>query len=98
MAKFFALLAVALATLALVDAAQARGRRGGCHGGSCYVGGGGCAGGSCYVGGEYKSAATIDAAAPVVEVAPSASNVVVSAPPAPRYSNNVRRGWFARRR
>ena len=35
--------------LALADQAEARGRRGGCNGGSCGVSTGGCYGGSCGV-------------------------------------------------
>jgi hypothetical protein len=100
MVKYVAIVAVALAALAVVDSAQARGRRGGCANGSCYVGGG-CANGSCYVGGGgYKMAGPVTAeGAPVAEAAPpSASDAVVSAPAAPRYTTNVRRGWFARRR
>jgi hypothetical protein len=98
MVKYLAIFAVALAALAVVDSADARGRRHGCHGGNCYAGGGGCAGGSCYVGGDYKMAGPVDAAPPIADAAPPAPQVVVSTPAAPRYATNVRRGWFGRRR
>jgi hypothetical protein len=97
MVKQLALIVAVAATLVAVDAAEARGRRGGCPGGNCYAGGG-CPGGNCYVAAGPAKLATADTVtAPLAaEVAPAA---VASAPvAAPRYTSNVRRGWFARRR
>jgi hypothetical protein len=98
MVKLSALLLAAIATLVVVDSAQARGRRGGCPGGNCYAVSS-CANGSCYVGSDYhKTAAIIGEGPAIVEAAPSTSVGPVAVQPAPRYTSNVRRGWFARRR
>ena len=88
MAKYLALIVAVVATLVVVDAAQARGRRGGCPGGNCYVAG------------SDKLATADQAPAPLAAEATEAAPTVIATAPAaaPRYTNNVRRGWFARRR
>jgi hypothetical protein len=100
MVKFLALALALVGSLALVDAAEARGRRG-CA--SCNVGGG-CPGGVCYAPaaayGPGKMAA-VENAPPVVAESdvPPAAPAAVAAQPAPRsYANNARRGLFGRRR
>ncbi len=101
MVKYLVLMVCAAATLVFVDAAQARGRRGGCPGGNCNVGyAAGCAGGNCYVPAGPAKLATAEQAAPAVVAAEGAAPAVVATAPAvaPRYTNNVRRGWFGRRR
>ncbi len=100
MVRYLALIVAVVATLVTVDAAQARGRRGGCPGGNCNVGySNGCSGGNCYA--AYGSAKTVsvDQAAPAVVAAEPATPAVVAAPSAAsRYTSNVRRGWFGWRR
>jgi len=98
MVKHLVVIAAVLATLVVVDAAHARHRRGGCAGGNCYAGGG-CPGGVCDVP-VYSSKVVAEgpAPAPVAAQATPAPAVVTTQAAAPRYSNNVRRGWLARRR
>jgi hypothetical protein len=97
MVKYFLVAAALVATLAVADLAEARGRRG-CS--SCNVGGG-CPGGVCAmpvapgkmaVAGDAPPAIVADASAP----APVAT--VAPAPGAPRYASTSRRGLFGWRR
>jgi hypothetical protein len=94
MVKYLALMAVVVGSLAAVDVAQARHRRG-CS--SCY-GGGGCAGGVCAVPYAPAPAAPVKAAvvapgAPVVAASPTAPVAT-----APVYYTSGRRGLFGWRR
>jgi hypothetical protein len=102
MVKHVVLLVAVVATLVVVDAAQARGRRGGCPGGNCYATSS-CPGGYCgTVGGSAKMAVLGETAAPVAADAPVAPGAQVASAPAaaPTYTAApaARRGWFARRR
>lgn len=97
MVKYFAVLMALVATLAVADLAEARGRRG-CS--SCSAGGG-CPGGVCAV--PYapgKMAVTGDAPPAVVAETPASAPVATVAPTAaaPRYASNARRGLFGWRR
>jgi hypothetical protein len=84
------LMCVALVGLvAMADQAEARGRRGGCSGGSCYSGGyssGGCNSGSCGVtyGGCQGGACSVSTSAPAA--APAGE-----APPAPPTAAKVQK-------
>ncbi len=100
MVKYLALIVAVVATLVTVDTAQARGRRG-CPGGNCNVGySAGCPGGNCYVPVGSAKTVSADPVAPAVVAAEGAAPAVAATAPAaaPRYTNNVRRGWFGRRR
>jgi uncharacterized protein (DUF3084 family) len=92
MVKHFVLLVAVVATLVVVDAAQARGRRGGCPGGNCYA--------TSYS--PAKMAVLGETAAPVAADAPAAPAAEVASAPAaaPTYTAAPasRRGWFGWRR
>jgi hypothetical protein len=102
MVKFFAMVAAIVATLAVTNLAEARGRHG-CA--SCAMAGGGCPGGVCAmpVASPGKMAYAPVAAAPVVATPATAqpAPAVVATPAAPTYYANYsasRRGVFGWRR
>lgn len=98
MVRYFVIAAALVASLAVADLAEARGRRG-CA--SCNVGGG-CPGGVCALPAAPAKMAATDAppAAVVEQSTPAPAVATTSAPAAPRYytNNTARRGFFGWRR